>query len=150
MGGRVSRRRGRLRIGTSGYQYPHWRERFYPADVPKRAWFDYYAHRFDTVEVNATFYGLPAADTVYALLRRHRAALCIHDMLPDHPRAVTADWLYVRYHGQDDTHEYSSRFQAGSSTTTPTPTRRPTPPTCAATSARRDRSRRPPVLRCAV
>lgn len=48
------------RIGTSGYVYPHWRGRFYPADLPARAWLEYYAARFDTVELNTTFYRLPS------------------------------------------------------------------------------------------
>jgi len=183
---------GRLRIGTSGYQYAHWKARFYPVDLPKKEWLAFYATHFDTVEINATFYRLPASGTfdrwsqvaptdfVYALkfsrygshmkhlkdpeetigrflevgerlgvslgpilvqlpphwrvdaprlraflgaaprrhrwafefrdptwlcddvfevLRDHGAALCIHDLLPDHPVASTADWVYIRFHG---------------------------------------------------
>ncbi|MDP9334131.1 MAG: DUF72 domain-containing protein [Actinomycetota bacterium] len=52
-----------LRIGTSGWQYRDWRERFYPRPVPASRWLDYYATRFDTVEVNSTFYRLPAPKT---------------------------------------------------------------------------------------
>jgi uncharacterized protein YecE (DUF72 family) len=55
---------GELRVGTSGYQYRHWRGDFYPTRVPQRAWFRYYAERFDTVEINSTFYGLPDPETV--------------------------------------------------------------------------------------
>ena len=33
------------------------------------------------------------------VLRRHGAALCIHDLLPDHPWVRTAGWTYVRFHG---------------------------------------------------
>lgn len=55
--------RGKLRIGTSGYQYDHWRARFYPRDLPKRRWFEHYARHFDTVEINSTFYHLPSAET---------------------------------------------------------------------------------------
>jgi uncharacterized protein YecE (DUF72 family) len=33
------------------------------------------------------------------VLERHRAALCVHDLLPDHPWIRTADWTYVRFHG---------------------------------------------------
>ena len=51
---------GRLRVGTSGYQYDHWRGVFYPRDLPKARWFAFYAQRFDTVEINNTFYHLPA------------------------------------------------------------------------------------------
>jgi uncharacterized protein YecE (DUF72 family) len=50
-------------VGTSGWQYRHWREAFYPADVPQRQWLEYYASRFATVENNGTFYRLPAAAT---------------------------------------------------------------------------------------
>ena len=38
-------------------------------------------------------------DDVYDVLRRHGAALCIHDLLPDHPWIRTADWTYLRFHG---------------------------------------------------
>jgi uncharacterized protein YecE (DUF72 family) len=52
-----------LRIGCSGWQYRHWRGSFYPPDLPQNRWFEYYAGRFDTVEVNNTFYRLPEAST---------------------------------------------------------------------------------------
>jgi uncharacterized protein YecE (DUF72 family) len=38
-------------------------------------------------------------DDVYTVLRDHGAALCIHDLLPDHPWELTADWTYLRFHG---------------------------------------------------
>ena len=43
-------------IGTSGWTYDHWKGRFYPPNLPKNSWFDYYAGNFSAVEVNATFY----------------------------------------------------------------------------------------------
>ncbi len=52
----------RDRVGTSGWVYPHWKERFYPEDLPQRRWLPYYAEHFDTVELNNTFYRLPSAD----------------------------------------------------------------------------------------
>ena len=48
-----------LRVGCSGWQYKHWRGDFYPRDLPQRQWLEYYAARFDTVEVNNSFYRLP-------------------------------------------------------------------------------------------
>jgi uncharacterized protein YecE (DUF72 family) len=48
-----------VRVGCSGWQYRHWRGRFYPADLPAARWFEYYAGRFDTVEINNTVYRLP-------------------------------------------------------------------------------------------
>jgi uncharacterized protein YecE (DUF72 family) len=38
-------------------------------------------------------------DDVYETLRRHGAALCVHDLLADHPWVITTDWTYVRFHG---------------------------------------------------
>jgi uncharacterized protein YecE (DUF72 family) len=191
---------GRARIGTSGYQYDHWRGAFYPENLPKKRWFEHYRTCFDTVEINNTFYRLPDAsvfdrwrdaaperfvfvlkfsrygshtkclrdpsntvaafleraerledrlgpilvqlkpswsrnverlerfldaapdarrwalefrhpswlcDEVFDVLRRHNAALCIHDMIEDHPRAVTADWVYLRFHGDRYAGSYS-------------------------------------------
>ena len=187
-----TRRHGRLRVGTSGYQYEHWRGLFYPRELPKSRWFAYYAGHFDTVEINNTFYRLPApavfdawrkaappgmiyalkfsrfgthmkhlrdpeqpialflararrlgatlgpilvqlpprwrvnrerlqgflaalprgrrwaiefreptwlCEPVYALLAKHGVALCVHDMLADHPWRLTADFAYLRFHG---------------------------------------------------
>jgi uncharacterized protein YecE (DUF72 family) len=54
----------RLRVGCSGWNYPHWRGRLYPAGLPERRWLEHYAGLFDTVEVNATFYRLPARAAV--------------------------------------------------------------------------------------
>jgi len=49
----------RARVGCSGYQYDHWRDVFYPRDIPRSRWFDHYARHFDCVEINNTFYRLP-------------------------------------------------------------------------------------------
>jgi uncharacterized protein YecE (DUF72 family) len=182
-----------VRVGTSGYQYDHWREIFYPQELPKKHWFPFYASRFDTVEINNTFYHLPQSSTfetwraqapagfcfalkysrfgshlkhlkdpashlqpflgpilvqlppqwrvavdrleqflaaaprrrqwafefrhpswlcepVYRILRRYKAALCIHDKL-DHPRLLTANWTYLRYHGgSEEGGGYSAAF----------------------------------------
>ena len=40
-------------------------------------------------------------DDVFDALRRHRVALCLHDLLADHPIEFTTDWTYVRFHGPD-------------------------------------------------
>jgi uncharacterized protein YecE (DUF72 family) len=53
------------RIGCSGWNYDSWRRGvFYPERCPARLWLEYYARRFDTVEVNATFYRLPTVKAV--------------------------------------------------------------------------------------
>ncbi len=47
---------GAVYIGTSGFSYAEWKGKFYPEDLPQRDWLSYYAERFDTVEINASFY----------------------------------------------------------------------------------------------
>jgi len=200
------RPRGSVRVGCSGWQYRDWRSRVYPAELPMKMWFAYYAEQFDTVELNATFYRLPTEvtfdrwataappgflyalklgsfgthrmklsdatswlpnhverarrlgaalgptlvqlpprwkrnaarldeflaaapadvrwavevrdpswlhDEVYDVLRHHHAALCIHDLLADHPWTRTAGWTYLRFHGPDATSEkYQGRYGA--------------------------------------
>ena len=54
---------GTIRIGCSGWIYRHWRERFYPAKLAQRLWFDFYAETFETVELNTSFYHLPKPET---------------------------------------------------------------------------------------
>ncbi|MCC3297413.1 DUF72 domain-containing protein [Arthrobacter caoxuetaonis] len=49
----------RLRIGTSGWTYNHWRRQLYPAGLPAGKWLEYYAGHFDTVEFNGSFYRWP-------------------------------------------------------------------------------------------
>lgn len=195
---------GTARVGCSGWSYRDWRGVVYPQNLPARQWFEAYAERFDTVELNTTFYRLPKATTVEAwasqappgflyaakvgqfgshrmklrdaatwlphhldrvehlgpalgpqllqlpprwrrdvgrldeflaaaparhrwavelrdaswlhddvfdLLARHGAALCVHDLLPDHPWLRTADFTYVRFHGPDAlAHPYRGRY----------------------------------------
>ena len=54
-----------IRIGCSGWNYQHWRNGvFYPPRLPPRRWLEFYAQHFNSVEVNATFYGLPKEQAV--------------------------------------------------------------------------------------
>jgi uncharacterized protein YecE (DUF72 family) len=46
-------------VGTSGWTYRHWRDLVYPHGLPQRDWLPWYAARFPTVELNASFYRLP-------------------------------------------------------------------------------------------
>lgn len=52
-----------VRVGCSGWQYSHWKENFYPPTAPQKKWLETYAERFDTVEVNNSFYRLPSEKT---------------------------------------------------------------------------------------
>ena len=53
-----------IRAGTSGFSFPEWKGRFYPADIAAKDMLRYYAGRFPTVEINNTFYRLPKAEVL--------------------------------------------------------------------------------------
>jgi uncharacterized protein YecE (DUF72 family) len=59
-----------VRVGCSGWMYDDWRGRLYPEREPKRRWLELYAQRFDTVEVNSTFYRLPRREAVEGWVRQ--------------------------------------------------------------------------------
>lgn len=51
-------------IGTSGWSYGDWADDvFYPYDLPEKNWLEFYSEHFPTVELNTSFYHLPAAKT---------------------------------------------------------------------------------------
>src|SRR5947199_4735619 len=52
------RRTSKVFIGISGYDYKPWRGRFYPDDLPARRWLEYASRRFNSIELNGTFYSL--------------------------------------------------------------------------------------------
>jgi uncharacterized protein YecE (DUF72 family) len=56
----------RAYIGTSGWNYRDWRGIFFPQRLPSRQWLSFYATRFDSVEVNYTFYRLPSKEACAA------------------------------------------------------------------------------------
>jgi uncharacterized protein YecE (DUF72 family) len=190
-----------IRIGTSGWNYSHWKGPFYPEDLPPNRWFSHYCRTFDTVEINNTFYRQPddrifdrwreqapqgfsyavkanrylthmrklnepgeslerflagarrlrehlgpilyqlppnwkknlarlrsfaeilprdlthviefrdrdwLADDTYELLAEYGLCLCVHDMLPRHPRRVTGRVVYVRFHGSGE--KYGGKY----------------------------------------
>ena len=55
---------GKLWVGTSGYTYSHWIGKFYPHELPRSKWLEFYAKHFDCVEINYTFYHMPKESTV--------------------------------------------------------------------------------------
>jgi uncharacterized protein YecE (DUF72 family) len=66
-GGRATRR---FHVGCSGWFYWGWRDVFYPPSIPTSEWFDHYAGRFKTVELNAPFYSWPTVAAVKSWLRQ--------------------------------------------------------------------------------
>jgi len=53
-----------LRVGTSGFSYPEWKGSFYPEKMKSADMLRFYAERFDTVEMNNTFYRMPTPKVV--------------------------------------------------------------------------------------
>ena len=51
-------------VGCSGWRYWKWRDLFYEG-VPQNGWFGHYLNRFDTVEINASFYSWPTRHCDY-------------------------------------------------------------------------------------
>lgn len=58
------REKNNLYIGTSGFSYHHWKGKFYPQNLPSREYLRFYASRFNSVELNVTFYRQPREKTV--------------------------------------------------------------------------------------
>jgi uncharacterized protein YecE (DUF72 family) len=54
----------KLFVGTSGFSYKEWKGSFYPEKLPAAEMLVFYAKRFETVEINNTFYRMPVAKTL--------------------------------------------------------------------------------------
>ena len=55
-----------LYVGTSGYSYKEWKGSFYPEDMPEKEMLRFYGERFQTVEINNTFYRMPKPSVLEA------------------------------------------------------------------------------------
>ena len=53
----------KFHVGCSGFYYNHWKPDFYPKDLPKSKWFEFYCEHFNTLELNVTFYRFPKIST---------------------------------------------------------------------------------------
>lgn len=60
----------KFHIGCSGWYYWHWKGSFYPNELPSSRWFDHYAKKFRSVELNAPFYSWPTLSTVNSWIRQ--------------------------------------------------------------------------------
>ena len=54
---------GRTWIGTSGWSYDSWQGLFYSADLPKRRRLEHAARRFNSIEINGSFYSLQTPES---------------------------------------------------------------------------------------
>jgi len=57
-------------IGTSGFSYPAWKDGFYPAGMPSAQWLTYFSTKFNSLELNSTFYRFPRAETLRKMCER--------------------------------------------------------------------------------
>jgi uncharacterized protein YecE (DUF72 family) len=53
-----------LYVGTSAFTAAGWSGSFYPIELKPRDYLSYYASKFDTVEIDSTYYATPSASTV--------------------------------------------------------------------------------------
>ena len=56
--------------GTSGFSYDDWIGIYYPPGLPRKNWLSYYAQEFNALELNSTYYALPAVSTMESLARK--------------------------------------------------------------------------------
>jgi len=59
-----------LYLGTGGFSNEDWVGSFYPVTLKKTQWLEHYSHAFNAVEINSTFYGVPAQKTMTGMLDR--------------------------------------------------------------------------------
>jgi len=55
-------------LGTSGFSYKDWAGVFYPVGLPQKDWLAFYAREFNTCEINSTYYAIPGAGMIKALV----------------------------------------------------------------------------------
>ena len=63
-------KRGRIRVGTSGYSFADWVGPFYPPGTERGAMLDEYVRHFDVVEINSSYYRVPSADMFERMERK--------------------------------------------------------------------------------
>ena len=57
-------------IGTSGYDHPELKGSFYPADLARKNFLEYYSTKFNALEINNTFYGMPTPQRLLSFYER--------------------------------------------------------------------------------
>lgn len=87
-------------LGTSGYSYEDWQGVFYPAEVPSHGRLSYYAAQFDAVELNFTYYRMPAADQLQGMVDQtpdgFRFAVKAHQDITHHRRGDPTPFAQFR------------------------------------------------------
>jgi uncharacterized protein YecE (DUF72 family) len=89
------------KIGCSGYYYPEWKGIFYPLDLPKNSWFEFYCRHFNTIELNVTFYRFPRVEFLKSWYKRSPT---------DFKFSVKAPRLITHFKKLKDSRKYISDF----------------------------------------
>jgi len=97
----AGRRLAPVHVGCSGWNYETWRGYLYPPKLPVKRWLERYGERFDTVEVNATF---------YRLIRRQAVARWVAQTPEDFVFAVKASRYLTHVRRLSDIAEGTARF----------------------------------------
>jgi uncharacterized protein YecE (DUF72 family) len=79
---------------TSGFSYDDWVGNFYPVGMPKQEWLVYYAHEFNTYELDSTFYALLKLSSIKAILEKTDEGFLLPSLA-----MVTSRIGYIRFHG---------------------------------------------------
>lgn len=66
----MEKRRKKIFIGTSGWSYNDWIGRFYPSELDRKEWFNFYCKWFNSTEVNMSFYRFPFPSVVKSWYRK--------------------------------------------------------------------------------
>jgi len=89
-----------IRVGTSGFSYDDWRGVLYPEGTPKSGMLAHYATVFDSLEINATYYGTPSKASARTMLERAHGRVVFAIKAPgamthqgDLSREVLLPWL---------------------------------------------------------
>jgi uncharacterized protein YecE (DUF72 family) len=96
--------RAAVHIGTSGWHYKHWIGPFYPAKTPASKMLRFYLEHFDTVEINNSFYRLPAETAIESWCRETPPGFCFavkvsryitHNRKLNDPKATVEKFMRV-------------------------------------------------------
>ena len=73
-----------VHIGTSGWSYAHWQGILYPQATPRWKRLDYYVQRFQTAELNSSFYRWPTAAAFKSWQKRLPEGFLLSVKMPRH------------------------------------------------------------------
>lgn len=86
----------RWHIGCSGFSYKEWKGEFYPKGLAQKEWLSFYAERFNTLELNVTFYRFPSLSLLRNFYNKVPAHFCFSVKVP---RTVTHLKKFTDTHG---------------------------------------------------